>query len=257
MNHTFLCMRARRGSSLGWLLTDAWTVLTRAGMAEVQRVVAVVRQRWRDRKVLGFGVTLLLCAGLLIGRLLDAHRAGEVWIDDCCAEQASYPVLRWLWRMPGSVLAPAHDLPVWGSIIQVLVVVGIAEAAVGVRRTVFVAAAGHFVATLGARALVVLGPATVFGLPAVDGRLPDTGPSAVTVALTAYLTIVLRCPILGSLAGAGIAVATLTHSDLAGREHVLAWLVGMGSGALQFFVFRQRATRMADGLDERSLFVRP
>lgn len=237
-------------------MTDAWTVLTRAGIAEVQRVVAVVRQRWRERKVSGFSVTLLLCTGLLVGRLLDAHRPGEMWVDHCCAEQDSYPLVRWLWRMPGSVLAPAQDLPVWGSVIQVLVVVGLAEAAVGVRRTLFVAAAGHFIATLGARILVTLGPGVVLGLPAADGLLPDTGPSAVTVALTAYLTVVLRCPILGSLAGAGIAVATLTHSDLAGREHVLAWLVGMGCGALQFFAFRQRAKRV-DGVDELSILVRP
>jgi hypothetical protein len=219
------------------MLAMIWRALIR----ELSRVDGALRARWRDRKIVGFAATLLLFSALVTAHVADSYRPGESWVNDCCTEQDSYPFLTWLWRIPGSVIAPARDLPVWGSALQVLVVVGIAEAAFGTRRTMLVAAAGHFVATFGARVLLWLGPGYFLGLPALDGRLPDTGPSAVTVALTAYLAVGLRSPIMGSLATGGIASAALVHSDLAGREHLVAWLVGACCGAVQLLVSRSRA----------------
>jgi hypothetical protein len=139
------------------------------------------------------------------------------------------------------MIAPPPGLPVWGSLLQVLVVVGIAEASVGRTWTVAVGLAGHFISGIAARVLIDVGAGVFGGLPPVDRFVLDTGPSAATVALTAYLVVVLRCPILGTVAATGVGLGMLAHSDLAGREHVVAWIVGMACGAGHLLLLRRRA----------------
>jgi hypothetical protein len=54
---------------------------------------------------------------------------------------------------------------------------------------------------------------------------------------------VLRVPILGTLAAAGVGLGMLAHSDLAAREHAVAWVVGMAGGVVHLLVLRRRAAR--------------
>jgi hypothetical protein len=215
----------------------------RASVVEVARVIAVLRRRARERGPFGFSLAIVLCVVISAVSFLDHRYPGQQWLTACCAERDGYPLRLWLVRLPGSLLAPAPDLAVWGSVAQILIVVGLAEAAAGRLLTVSVALAGHVISTLAARALIVLGPGVLGGLPPIDRHVLDTGPSAATVALIAYLVVVLRCPILGTLAAAGLSVAMLAHSDLAGREHLVAWLVGMACGAIQLLALRRRAAR--------------
>ena len=214
-----------------------------ASVVEVARVVAVLRRRARERGGFGFSLAIGLCVVIAVVGFLDHRYPGQQWLTACCAERDGYPLRMWLLRLPGSLLAPAPDLAVWGSVAQILVVVGIAEAAAGRFVTVSVALAGHVVSTVAGRTLIVVGSGVLGGLPSIDRQVLDTGPSAATVALIAYLVVVLRCPILGTLAAAGLSVAMLSHSDLAGREHLVAWLVGMACGGIQLVGLRHRAAR--------------
>jgi hypothetical protein len=215
----------------------------RATVGEVARVVAVVRRRVDQRGVRGFSLAIALCVVIGLASVLDSRHAEQQWLAACCGERDGYPLRVWLLRLPGSLIAPPPGLPVWGSLVQVLVVVGIAEAALGRVLTVSVALAGHLISGVVARALIDWGPGVPGGLPSIDRFVLDTGPSAATVALTAYLVVVLRTPILGTVAAAAGGLAMLTHSDLAGREHVAAWVVGMGCGVIHLLLLRRRASR--------------
>src|SRR5450432_422968 len=213
----------------------------RATAAEITRVRGAVGRRGRDRGVRGFVVAIGLCVVIATVSALDSRHGGQHWVDACCGERDGDPLRLWVWRLPGSMIAPPPGLPVWGSLLQVLVVVGIAEASVGRTWTVAVGLAGHVLSGVTARLLIDVGPGVLGGLPPVDRFVLDTGPSAATVALTAYLVVVLRCPILGTLAATGVVLGMLAHSDLAGREHVVAWIVGMACGAGHLLLLRRRA----------------
>ncbi len=218
--------------------------------SEVGRVGVIVRRRARDRGVRGFavaiGLCLLICLGTVI-RLDEFGTAGSHWLNACCAERDGYPLHRWLARLPGSLIAPAPELPVWGSLAQILVVIGIAEAAMGRLATVIVGLVGHFVSAIAARVLLSAGSGVPGALPHIDRYVLDTGPSAATVALTAYLVVVLRCPMLGAVAASGIAAAAFEHSGLAASEHLVAWAVGMGCGVIQLLLLRGATSRGATG----------
>jgi hypothetical protein len=143
----------------------------------------------------------------------------------CCGERVDAPLGISLLRLPGSVVAPAL-LPVWGSVAQVLVAFGIAEAAGGARRTLTVAALAHGIGTLAGRYFVWYAPAFVGGLPTSWRYALDTGPSAATCGLAVYVAIVLGCPRLGGLTVIAVVAAFTLHPDLAGREHLVALAVG-------------------------------
>jgi len=225
-------------------ITPVAAALVRSGVSEARRLVGVVERRGRERGITGFLLAALLCVAVLFASVLDHTTLGRHWIDACCGERDSDPLPWWLAKLPGSLVAPARDLPVWGSLVQLAVVFGIAEAAVGRRLALLTALAGHVVSTVATRVCLLIGPGHLLGLPPAVGRVLDTGPSGATVALTAYLTIVLRCPVLGTLAAGGLAVASLAHSDLAAREHITAWLVGAACGVVHLIVLRH-ATRRA------------
>jgi hypothetical protein len=213
----------------------------RATTTELTRVLGAVGRRGRDRGASGFVLAIGLCVVLAAVSAANSRHGGQHWVDGCCGERDGDPLRLWLLRLPGSMIAPPPGLPVWGSLLQVLVVVGIAEASVGRVWTVAVGLAGHVLSGIAARVLIDVGPGMLGGLPPVDRFVLDTGPSAATVALTAYLVVVLRCPILGTLAAAGVGIGLLAHSDLAGREHVVAWVVGMVCGAGHLLLLRRRA----------------
>jgi hypothetical protein len=216
--------------------------------SEISRVGAIIRRRGRDRGVRGFGVAIGLCLLICLATIIrrsEFGTAGSHWLNACCAERDGYPLHRWIVRLPGSLIAPAPELPVWGSLAQVLVVVGIAEAAMGRIATVTVGLLGHFISAIAARVLLGAGSDVPGALPHIDRYLLDTGPSAATVALTAYLVVVLRCPMLGAVAGAGIAAAAFEHSGLAASEHLVAWAVGMLCGVIQLLLLRGATSRGA------------
>lgn len=208
-------------------------------------IFGVLRARARHFGVRGFIVSLVVSVAVLVVYALDHFSAGHVIVTHCCDIRAEYPWWRELLGLPGSMVAPAPSLPVWGSVAQVALVFAVAEAALGRRQAIGVALLGHAVATMSARAFIWLGPTVWSGLGPGYAHVLDTGPSAATVALTAYLAVVLRTPIVGIAALAGLLSELWVRPDLAGREHVVALAVGVIAGALCLARQRRRNASMS------------
>lgn len=209
--------------------------------SEVSRIRDTVRRRWVERGARGYLITAVIASAIVLIWWAD-HTAGRSVVAGCCGERLNAPIGVSLLRLPGSLLAPAALLPVWGSVMQVLLAFGIAEAAVGARRTLTVAGLAHAIGTLAGRYFVWYAPASLGGLPTSWRYALDTGPSAATCGLAVYVAAVVGCPRLGGLVVLGVLTAFALHPDLAGREHIVALVVGAAAAAVQLLIFR-RATR--------------
>jgi hypothetical protein len=221
-------------------------------LAELARLRVVVITRWREQGIRGFALTTLVSVAVVLAWLLDRTSAHPV-ITACCGERVGGPLSSALLRLPGSLVAPAPMLPVWGSLIQVLLAIGLAEAAVGMSRTVAVVGASQMFATLAGRYFVWYAPVALGGLPTSWRTALDTGPSAATVGLAVYLAIVLGCPRVGGVVIAGIAVAVVfaPSSELAWREHLVAVMVGAACAGVQLLAYRWSARRAQPDIGAR------
>lgn len=141
------------------------------------------------------------------------HVLGSVRAED--------PLWIALLRTPLSLFVPAPDLPVWGALAQVLVVFGIAEIRPGRRRTLLIAYVATLAGTLYAR-VGVAATDGLFGLPASDAQVVDTGPSAAVVGIAVYLCHVYRAWFTGAVVIAAMVVEVLLKNNLAGKEHLAA-----------------------------------
>ncbi|MEV0490245.1 hypothetical protein [Streptomyces atratus] len=127
-----------------------------------------------------------------------------------------------LLRTPLSLFVPALDLPVWGALAQVLVVFGTAEICLGRRRTLLIAYVATLAGTVYARTGVAVGPDGLFGLPASDAQVVDTGPSAAVVGLAVYLCHAYRAWHTGAVVIAVMVIEVIFKNNLAGKEHLAA-----------------------------------
>jgi hypothetical protein len=127
-----------------------------------------------------------------------------------------------LLRTPISLFVPAPDLPVWGAAAQVLVVFGIAEMTLGLRRTLIVGYAGTLAGTLYARHGVEVGLGHLFGLPQSDAYVRDSGPSAAVVALAIVIAWQYRARLTAGLVAAVMIAEEAFLPNLAGAEHLVA-----------------------------------
>jgi hypothetical protein len=212
--------------------------------AEVRRVLAVLTRRWADRGPRGYLLTAVIAATIVLLWWADRSTSKSL-VAMCCGERVDQPLGISLLRLPGSMFAPAALLPVWGSVLQVILAFGIGEAAVGARRTLTVAALAHALGTLAGRYFVWYAPAALGGLPTSWRYALDTGPSAATCGLAAYLAIILGCPRLGGILVLAVAGALALHPDLAGREHLVALAVGAAFAGIQLLRLRRAARRLA------------
>jgi hypothetical protein len=136
--------------------------------------------------------------------------------------RAEDPLWTALLRTPLSLFVPALDLPVWGALAQVLVVFGVAEICLGRQRTLLIAYVATLAGTLYARTGVAVGPDGLFGLPASDAQVVDTGPSAAVVGLAIYVCHAYRAWFTGAVVIAAMVVEVLLRNNLAGKEHLAA-----------------------------------
>src|SRR5512133_4041353 len=88
---------------------------------ELRRLLKPLRQvvggrRWSDLSLAG-GASALLLACALAQQALH----GPAWLADVTAERASLPLRIALERLPGSLFAPALDLPLWGAVAQLAI----------------------------------------------------------------------------------------------------------------------------------------
>lgn len=187
-------------------------------------IVRAARSRWRagGRPVVATVAALAAVVCTALYRWPPSH----VLICRAGAVRASLPLPVELSRLPLSAFLPTPELPLVAAVGQLLVVVGLAELLLGRFRTVAVAVLAHSVATLSARFLIQLGPATVVGLTRGEAHLLDTGPSVITAALGSYLLMSYRARRCLVVLAGGLFVAALMQNDIDGREHFVALLCG-------------------------------
>jgi hypothetical protein len=161
---------------------------------------------------------------------------GERVVTRLGVVKAALPLDVSLLRTPLSLYVPALDLPVWGALVQVFLVFGIAEIVLGRRLTLVVAYACTLAGTLFARLGVELGPDHLFGFPAWVGYVRDTGPSAAVVALAVCVAIRCRAWWTGGTVALSMVVEAALLPNLAGLEHVVALLTaGLIAASLEVF----------------------
>lgn len=141
------------------------------------------------------------------------HRLGAVRAED--------PLWAALLRTPVAVRTGAGPAGL-GALVQILVVFGTAEICLGRWRTLLIAYVATLAGTLYARIGVALGPDSLFGLPASDARVVDTGPSAAVVGLAVYVCYVYRARFTGALVIAAMVAEVFVKDNLAGKEHLVA-----------------------------------
>lgn len=209
-------------------------------------IYEAIRSRWCANGLRGFTLAIVISAAVLGIYIADHTASGHSAVAWCCSQRAEYPWWQAFLRLPGSMVAPAPMLPVWGSLIQVALVFTVAEAVMRRRAALGVALLAHLAATISARVFIWLGPTVFTGLPHRYLHVLDTGPSAATVALVACLVVLLRAPILGTLVLAGMLSELWVRPDLAGREHIVALVVGVVSGVALRLQLRSQRCRKSD-----------
>jgi hypothetical protein len=193
-------------------------------VAETRRLTAEPLQRLRrGRLPLAFASS----AAVLLLWSLQFSALGAHVVRLISDVSPSTPLYLAIVRLPASMYASAPNLPVWGSLLQVFVVFGVAETYLGRRRTLTVALTATFLCTLSGRIMCYLGPGSVVGLPWISRYVSDTGPSAAVVALVAYLCCVRRAPRTLTVLLTSMAVEVTLLPNLAGREHVVAIALGL------------------------------
>nr|WSX74124.1 hypothetical protein OH826_09740 [Streptomyces sp. NBC_00899]WSX79812.1 hypothetical protein OH826_41770 [Streptomyces sp. NBC_00899] len=209
-------------------------------VAEWGAVLGGVRRELRERGARAVPVTLGACAGILVLQLLQHGHRTSGWVERLGGVYASLPWWQALLRTPVSVFLPDPSLPVWGLLLQVVVVFGIAETTVGPRRTLSVALLATLAGTGFARYSLWAGkaPHWPLGLPAHDLLVRDTGPSAAVVALGVYVALRFRAWWTVGTIVLAMVVEVVSLPNLAGYEHlagvalVLALFTRTRSGAL-------------------------
>ncbi len=179
------------------------------------------RRVWRHVARLPVTATLLLTASAVA--LLSSSAVGRPLVAACCVVTTRQPALVMLARLPGSVLATATPLPVWGALAQIVIVVGVAEWLIGWRRTLLVGMAGHVLATVAGR----MGVDSTGLLPhtVTTGGVRDTGPSVFVLTVAVYVVFRRLHPAAGWAVVAGIVVAgVVLPFRLAGAEHAVGAL---------------------------------
>jgi hypothetical protein len=153
---------------------------------------------------------------------------GYRFVQDVGAVRAEDPLWLALLRTPLSLFVPALDLPVWGALVQILCVFGIAELCLGWWRTLTIAYVATLAGTLYARLGIALGPHAPFGLPWTDAQVVDTGPSAAVVGLAVFVAWRYGAYVTAGAVTAAMVAEVLLKENLAGKEH-LAALMAVGT----------------------------
>jgi hypothetical protein len=171
---------------------------------------------------------LALGCVMLIGLFaLIQHSVSGWWvIEHVAGVYQALPIHLILLRLPLSLFAPAPNLPAWGAMLQVLVVFGISEIHIGRWRTLIAAVAVNCLTAVAAHLMVVIGLHLVIGTPQIDAYQLDTGPSTSVVALSVYVALRCRAYLALGITAAAMAGEAIALPNLAGREHLVALVLG-------------------------------
>jgi len=177
-------------------------------------------------------LTLVSCAGILLLQLVQHSDSVSDWVERLGGVYATLPWWLALLRTPLSLFVPDPSLPIWGLVVQVVVVFGIAETTLGARRTLGVALLATLAGTGFARWSLWAGPGVLLGLAPQALDVRDTGPSAAVVALGVYAACRYRAWCTAGAIAVAMVVEVVWVTNLAGYEHLagvaavlaLAWV---------------------------------
>lgn len=208
--------------------------LARWARAEWGRVYVAVREPLLERRWRAVPMTLAAVVLTAVVQIVQNQSWGFRFVQDTGAVRAEDPLWLALLRTPLSLFVPALDLPVWGALLQILFVFGIAEICLGRWRTVVIVYTATLAGTLYARVGIWLGFESLFGLPATDAQVVDTGPSAAVVGLAVFLGWRYGAYVTAGAVTGAMAVEVALKGNLAGKEHLaaivtMALLIGASS----------------------------
>ncbi|MET8945560.1 hypothetical protein ABZX30_18710 [Streptomyces sp. NPDC004542] len=201
------------------------TPLARWARAEWGPLYGTVRGSLRERRLRAVPMTAGAVCLTAVVQLVQNQSWGYRPVQAMGAVRAADPLWLALLRTPLSLFVPALDLPVWGALVQILCVSGLAEVCLGRRRTLAVAYLATLAGTLYARVGIALGPHHLLGLPGTDAQVVDTGPSAAVVGLAVYLGRRYGAHVTAGGVAAAILAEALLKENLAGKEHLAALAV--------------------------------
>lgn len=187
------------------------------GLVYVTVREALAKQRWRAMPVTIGAV----CLTALL-QFVQNQSWGFQFVQNIGSVRAEEPLWLALLRTPLSLFVPALDLPVWGALLQILVVIGIAEICLGWWRMLVIAYAATLAGTLYARMAISLAPDNPLGLPAADALVVDTGPSAAVVGLAVFVAWRYRAYWTAWGVIAAMVIEVSAKGNLAGKEHIAA-----------------------------------
>lgn len=224
-----------------WLVT----VVRRPG-DELGSIWELSLVRWRAgaRPVMAAAAGLLCVAGDAADTSSRLHHLAVAG----GAVTAALPVRIELARLAGSAFLPTAELPLPLAVIQVVLVLGLAELVLGRCATAAVAITAHLASTLFARLLIGAGTAAVFGLPASQAGVLDTGPSAMTAAVGSWLLLRTRAYWCLGMLGAALTIAAILQDNIDGREHLAAF----GCGVLAALTLEAKSLRRLNVARRRS-----
>ncbi|MFE6762537.1 hypothetical protein [Streptomyces sp. NPDC057689] len=199
----------------------------RAARREWGPLCSAVRARLAARGPRAVPLTLASVALTALLQVVQNRPWGYGPVQTLGAVRADDPLGVALLRTPLSLFVPALDLPVWGALVQMLVVFGAAEICLGRGRTLLIAYAATLAGTLYARIGIAAGPEAFLGLPSSDARVVDTGPSAAVVALAVCVCCAYGARFTGALVIAAMVAEAVFEDNLAGREHLAAIAVAL------------------------------
>ena len=239
-------------------MLDTQRLTRRRGVrGELVRLWVTTRAGWTNGARPWFAVSLAL-ACVAVSVLLHAHVwRPELWHSG--SVRASLPLDSELARLPMSLFMPTAYLPLWGAVLQLLVVIGLGELILGRSVTVVVASAGHVGSTLLARVLLASSFAHLVGLSPVMAHLIDTGPSGATTAVGPCLVVSLRMTRTAALLTLSLGLAAVVAPGLDGVEHAGALLIGLTGGFILSWFYahhRDRSVPRAEARWARALHRR-
>ncbi|MBX9393123.1 hypothetical protein K4749_05860 [Streptomyces sp. TRM72054] len=196
--------------------------LARWARAEWGPLHRTVRAELRVRRARAVAMAIgAVCLTALL-HFVHGRSWGYQFVQNVGTVRAEDPLWLALLRTPLSLFVPALDLPVWGALLQILLVFGIAEICLGRPRTLALAYTATLAGTLYARLGIALGPDHPLGLPASDAQVVDTGPSAAVVGLAVYVGWRYGAYVTAGAVVVAMVVEVLVKENLAGKEHLAA-----------------------------------
>ncbi|MEW2520398.1 hypothetical protein [Actinacidiphila alni] len=190
--------------------------------AEWGPLAYAVRARLRERGPRALVLTASSCLGILALQLVQHAQGPGDWVDRLGGVYCTLPWWKALLRTPLSLFVPDPTLPVWGLLLQVVVVFGISEAAIGAPRCLGIALYATLAGTTFARYSLWAGPDGFLGLPVADLVGRDTGPSAAVVALAVYVACRYRAWWTAGAVILAMVIEVAALTNLAGCEHLTA-----------------------------------